>query len=603
MDNSPPIHQRFFAELKRRRVFRVMAFYGAASFAVLQGVDLLVPVLGLSDSVIQSVAVLLLIGAPVAIVLEWAFELTPEGVRRTTEAGPGELTEIIAAPASRRWTSGILALAGMVALLTGAWYVGRQSVSAPDSVPGSVSSPSIAVLPFVNTSSDPEQEFFSDGISEELLNLLAKVPELRVASRTSAFSFKGQDLEVSEIARKLNVAHVLEGSVRKAGKAVRITAQLVDARSDTNLWSQSWDRTLEDIFAVQDEIAAEVVGRLEVSLLGEAPTVEATNPEAYALFLQGRQLGRQRTAEGSQRAVEVLERALALETDYAPAWGELSRVYATQVGSGLRPIDEGYALARAAANRALAIDPEYAPAIANLGLIALAHEGDLSAAAGHYQRALSMAPTNTDIMADAATLLQGLARLDEAIALKEYAVARDPVNPRGHHNLGNAYRWAGRWEEAAASYNVALSLSPGYIGAQTGIGQAHLGKGDSEGALDAIQLESSRPWQLIGLVMANHALGDQTASDAALAELTEDWGQDAAYNIAYVLAFRGEADKAFEWLGMAVDYKDPGLSEIVVENTFAGIRGDPRWLPFLTGIDKSPEQLASIEFRVTLPNR
>jgi tetratricopeptide (TPR) repeat protein len=377
----------------------------------------------------------------------------------------------------------------------------------------------------------------------------------------------------------------------------------VDARSDTNLWSQSWDRTLEDIFAVQDEIAAEVVDRLEVSLLGGAPTVEATNPEAYALFLQGRQLGRQRTAEGSQRAVEVLERALAMEADYAPAWGELARVYTAQVGSGLRPIDEGHALARVAANRALAIDPEYAPAIANLGLIALAHDGDLAAAAGHYQRALSLAPTNTDIMSDAATLLQGLARLDEAIALKEYTVARDPVNPRGNHNLGNAYRWVGRWEEATASYGVALSLSPGYIGAQTGIGQALLGKGDPERALDAIQLESSRPWQLIGLAMANHALGDQAASDAALAELTEEWGRDAAYNIAYVLALRGEADKAFEWLDKAVEYNDPGLSEIVGENTFAGIQGDPRWVPFLKGIGRSPEELAGIEFRVTLPNR
>jgi len=148
---------------------------------------------------------------------------------------------------------------------------------------------------------------------------------------------------------------------------------------------------------------------------------------------------------------------------------------------------------------------------------------------------------------------------------------------------------------------VALSLSPGYIGAQTGIGQALLGKGDSEGALDAIQLESSRPWQLIGLVMANHALGDPAASDAALAELTEEWGRDAAYNIAYVLAFRGEADDAFEWLGMAVGYNDPGLSEIVVENTFAGIQDDPRWLPFLKGIGKSPEQLAGIEFRATRP--
>jgi len=601
MADKLPIHQRFFAELKRRRVFRVMALYGAASFAVLQAVDLLVPVLGLSDSVTQGAAVLLLLGVPVAIFLEWAFELTPEGVRRTTEADPDELTEILTAPASKRWPSGLLALAGMTALLAGAWYVGRQSASFIGPDPTAMSSPSIAVLPFVNMSSDPEQEYFSDGISEELLNLLARIPELRVASRTSAFSFKGQELAIPEIARRLNVAHVLEGSVRKAGGEVRITAQLVDTRSDTPVWSETWDRTLEDVFAVQDEIAAAVVDRLEVTLLGAAPKAEATDPEAYALFLQGRQLGRQRTAEGLQRSVETLERAINIQPDYVQAWGELARQYTTQVGSGLRPIDEGHELAREAANRALAIDPGYAPAIAHLGLVAMAHDGDLATAARHYQRALALSPTNMEIMADAATLLQSLGRLEEATALKEHAVARDPVNPRGHHNMGNAYRWGGRWDEAIASYETALILSPGYIGAQTGIGQALLGMGDAEASLEAIRLESSRPWQLIGLAMANYALGHSTESDAALADLIDEWGRDAAYNIAYVLAFRGEADRAFEWLTKAVGYNDPGLSEIVVENTFASIQGDPRWMPFLEGIGKSPDQLASIEFRGAVP--
>ena len=593
-------YQRLFAELKRRRVFRGMALYGAASFAVLQGVDIMVPVLGLSDSVTQGVALILLIGFPIAIVIEWAFELTLEGVRRETEAAPGELTEIIAAPASRRWWSGLFALAGMIALLAGAWYVGRQSVKAMGADATLASGPSIAVLPFVNMSSDPEQEYFSDGISEELLTLLATIPELRVASRTSAFSFKGQGLEITEIARRLNVAHVLEGSVRKAGNEVRIFAQLVDARSDTPLWSETWDRTLDDIFAVQDEIAAEVMERLEFTLFGAVPKAEATDPEAFALFLQGRQLGRQRTAEGSQRSVEALEQALAIEPEYAPAWSELARVYTTQVGSGLRPIDEGHGLAREAANRALAIDPEYAPAIAHLGLIAMAHDGDMPRAARHYQRALSLSPTDLDIIGDAATLLQSLGRLEEAIALKEYAVTRDPVNPRSHHNLGNAYRWAGRWDEAVGRYQTALSLSPGYIGAQTGTGQALLGKGEAEAALEAIELESSRPWQLIGLAMAHHALNNRAESDAAVAALIDEWGRDAAYNIAYVLAFRGEADRAFEWLAKAVEYSDPGLSEIVVENTFARIQSDPRWMPFLEEIGKSPEELASIEFRATL---
>jgi tetratricopeptide (TPR) repeat protein len=279
----------------------------------------------------------------------------------------------------------------------------------------------------------------------------------------------------------------------------------------------------------------------------------------------------------------------------------LARVYTTQVGSGLRPIDEGNRLARGAANRALAIDPGYAPAIAHLGLISMAQDGDMAVAARYYQRALSLSATDTDILGDAATLLQSLGRLDEAIALKEHAVARDPVNPRGHHNLGNAYRWAGRWDEAIESYGAALNLNSGYIGAHTGIGQALLGKGEPQTALDAIEQEPSTPWRLIGSSMAFHALGLQAESDAALADLIEDWGLDAAYNIAYVLAFRGEADRAFHWLSKAVEYSDPGLSEIVVEDSFANVQGDPRWLPFLESIGKSKEQLRGIEFRVTLP--
>jgi TolB-like protein/Tfp pilus assembly protein PilF len=544
MSDRPPAYRRFFAELRRRRVFRVMGLYGATSFALLQIVDLLVPLLGLSDSLTQGVAVLLLVGAPVAIFMEWAFELTPEGVRRTVPAAPGELTEIISAPASKRWPSGLIALAGMTALLVGAWFVGRQSLSMAGTDPPAAPSPSLAVLPFVNMSSDPEQEYFSDGISEELLNLLVLIPEMRVASRTSAFSFKGRDLEVPEIARRLNVAHVLEGSVRKAGNEVRITVQLVHAESDTNLWSETWERTLEDVFAVQDEIAAKVADRLEVTLLGATPRVIPTNPEAYALFLQGRQLGRQRTSDGFQRAIEVLEQALAIEPEYAPAWGELARVYSTQAGSGDRSYDEAFGLAREAANRALTSDPGYAPAISYLGLVAMAHDRDLSAAARYYAQALTLSPTDTEIIGDAATLLQSLGRLEEAIALKEYVVARDPVNPRAYHNLGNAYRWAGRWSESISSYRTALSLSPGYIGAQTGIGQALLGRAEPEAALQSIELEASTPWRLIGSAMAYAALSRQAESDAALSALIEKWERDAAYNIAYVMAFRGQADDA-----------------------------------------------------------
>jgi TolB-like protein/Tfp pilus assembly protein PilF len=494
-----------------------------------------------------------------------------------------------------------LALVGMTTLLAGVWYVGRQLAPTVDDDPAAgVSAASIAVLPFVNMSSDPEQEFFSEGISEEVLNLLAKIPELQVAARTSSFSFKGQSLEIPEIAKRLNVAHVLEGSVRKAGNEVRITAQLIRADDGFHEWSETWNRSADDIFAIQDEIAADVASQLKVTLLGVPPTVEATDLAAYALYLQARQLGRQGTPEGLERSMALYQQALAIDPDYAAAWAGLARDYYTQAGTELHPIDEGYQLARDAANRALAIDPEYAPAHAQLGYIAVYH-GDLAAATRHLERALALDPTDSDIIANAAILARSLGRLGEAIALQAYAVARDPVNPIGHARLGLFYLWAGRLDESIASYRTTLSLSPGRIGANYNIAAALLLKGEPEAALAATQQESSELWRMVGLSMVYHALGQAAESDAALAGLMDRYEQEAAYNIAYVLALRGEANRAFEWLDKAVQYNDPGLVEIAATNLFANIHDHPRWLPFLESIGKSPEQLAAIKFDVRLP--
>jgi TolB-like protein/Tfp pilus assembly protein PilF len=602
MTSPSPGYQRFFAELKRRRVFRVMAVYGIVGFVLVQIMDLVVPALLLPEWTYRFVALILLLGLPVAVVLAWAFEMTPEGVRRTAEAAPSELTEILAAPASKRWPAGVLALVGMTALLVGAWYAGRQSAPAvgSDSMAG-VSVASIAVLPFADMSPDKDQEYFSEGISEELLNLLAKIPELQVAARTSSFSFKDQNLEIPEIAERLNVAHVLEGSVRKAGSEVRVTVQLIRADDGFHVWSDTWDRTLDDIFETQDEIAADVVAQLKVTLLGEAPTVEPTDPGAYALYLQARQLDRQFTAESIEQSVVLYQQALAIDPEYAPAWAGLAKNYAFQAGAFLVPFDEGFRLAREAANRALAIDPEYAEAYARLGTIAMYYDGDLAAAARHIERALELDPTNTDIIADAAFQARNLGRLEEAISLQEYVVARDPMNPNGHSRLGLFYRWAGRLDESVASLSTALSLSPGRLGTQGLIGGVLLLKGEPEAALEAMQQESAEAWRMIGLPMAYHALGQAAESDAALAELIEQHEQGWAFNIAYVMAFRGATDSAFEWLDKAVEYNDPGLAEIPVENLFANIHDDPRWLPFLESIGKSPDQLAAIKFKVTLP--
>jgi len=460
---------------------------------------------------------------------------------------------------------------------------------------------SIAVLPFVDMSQAKDQEFFSDGISEELLNQLAKVRELRVIARTSSFSFKGQNIEISEIARRLNVAHVLEGSVRKSGNKIRITAQLIRTADSSHLWSDTYDRSLDDIFAVQDEIAAAVVGQLKVALLGAAPRARAADPKAYALFLQAREMARQFSDEGLRQAVALYQQALAIDSSLAAAWCGLAEVYMLQQSTGARPNEEAFRLCREAANRALAIDPDFARAHARLGDVAQFYDNDLAAAARHYEHALALDPANTDLLADAMNLLRSLGRVDEAVALGEFITTHDPVNALGQARLGAAYIRSGRIDEGIASCRTALGLSPGRSQTHYTIGAAMLQKGDAKAALAEMQQEPSESWRLDGLAMAYHALGQEAQSNAALDDLIKKYEKEASWNIAYVLAFLGEADRAFAFLDKPVTYHDSGLSDTAIIWAFTNIHHDPRWLPFLRRIGRAPEQLAAIKFEVKLP--
>jgi len=460
---------------------------------------------------------------------------------------------------------------------------------------------SIVVLPFVNMSPDEEQEYFSDGISEELLNLLAQVPELRVISRSSAFYYKDKTVNIQTVAEQLNVTHVLEGSVRKSGEQVRITAQLIDARNDDHLWSETYERTLDDIFATQDEIAAKVVEQLKIRLLGNGSTSRTNVPEAYVLFLRARHLGRQFTPEAFEQSIALLEQALALDPEYAAAWDELGRLYRRQAGQGLRPVDESYAMARDATNRALHLDDSLAPAYRSLAVIARNHDRDLATAARHIERAYELEPVNADSISNAAAMASALGRMEQATTLAEYALARDPVNPLITSFTGVLYLHVGRLDEAIATFRSTLILNPGFVGMKFLIGEGLLLKGEADNALANMQEEADEGYRLIGLVMAHHALGQETESDAALSELIDKYERDAPYNIAQALSFRDQADVAFEWLEKAVTYNDPGLTDITTDPLFVNIHSDPRWLPFLESIGKSPGQLAAIRFDVTLP--
>jgi TolB-like protein/lipoprotein NlpI len=603
-----------FAELKRRNVLRVGAAYVVVAWLVIQVVETIFPAFGFGDVAVRNTTIVFAIGFIPALIFAWAFELTPEGLKKESEVDRSQSVTPHTGKKLDRMIMVVLAL-GLALFAFDKFVLDPQREAAKDeqvadkveqakqqgrteALVESYGDKSIAVLPFVNMSSDEEQEYFSDGISEELLNLLAKIPDLRVISRSSAFSFKGQNLEIPEIAQRLNVAHILEGSVRKSGKKIRITAQLIEAHSDTHLWSETYDRELDDIFAIQDEISATVVAQLKITLLGEAPHVEQTDPEAYALHLQARHLGRLGTAEGHEQSIALFEQALAIDPEYAGALVGLAANYINMAGFDLLPWDEGFAKAREATEKALAIDPDHAPAHGMLGWIAMGYDNDLAQAARHFDRALQLDPNNIYIISNASGPLFNLGRVDECIAIREYVAARDPVNPSAHFNLAMTYRSAGRWDEAIASYETGLRLSPGAVGAHDYfMGEALLFKDEAEAALEAFEQESDERYRVKGQAIALYALGSQEEHQAKLDELIERWGDQLPSDVAHVYAYMGDTDRAFEWLQKSVD--EGGFNP--ADPLLQPLADDRRWLPLLESIGKSPEQLAAIKFEVKLP--
>jgi TolB-like protein len=351
----------FISELRRRNVIRAGVLYIGAVWALAQGIAQLGPAFGMPEWGTRWFVIACVIGFPFWIAFGWFYEFTPEGLKRESEVEPHES---ITHQTGRKLDFAIIAvMAVAIVLLLTDRFVLRHGVNEEAAVP--VPEQSIAVLPFVNMSEDKANEYFSDGISEELLNLLAKIPQLQVTARTSSFSFKGKEVAIPEIARTLHVAHVLEGSVRKSGNSLRITAQLIRAGTDTHLWSQTYDRKLDDIFAIQDEIAADVVKQLKVTLLGAAPKARTTDPEAYALYLQARQLGFRLTADALKQADALYRRTLEIDPRYAPAWAGLAENVDQSVSLGLLSGKEGFDRGRESALKALVLDPDYAPAHAS----------------------------------------------------------------------------------------------------------------------------------------------------------------------------------------------------------------------------------------------
>ena len=436
-------------ELKRRNVFRVGAAYVVVAWLILQVIETVSDPLGLPTWTEAFFIVLLVAGFPLVIIFAWAFEITPEGLKKTKEV---EREESVTADTARKLNYAIIAVL-VVALGYFVWerqgLVERSDapIAAENGSPGVVQAAgaaSVAVLPFVNMSADPEQEFFSDGISEELLNLLAKIPHLRVPARTSSFQFKGQNLDISEVARQLNVAHVLEGSVRKADVKIRVTAQLIEAETGYHLWSETYDRELTDVFRIQDEISAAIVAALSETLginATAAPKVWASeSPEAYNAYLLGQHLLKQRTKGDIEAAVVNFEKALELDPDYAPAHAGLGLAWRLLLSSrqtyGTLTLEEMLSNAVPHLERALQLDPELPEALGAMGLTVEAQE-KLGEAVEYYERALAINPSQTDVRNWYATALGELGRENDAYREMERAYQLDPVSVLTLNNYVN----------------------------------------------------------------------------------------------------------------------------------------------------------------------
>lgn len=463
--------------------------------------------------------------------------------------------------------------------------------------PADARQPSIAVLPFVNMSPIEENEYFADGLSDELLNVLANIRGLRVISRTSAFSFKGKNIDIPTIAQKLGVAHVLEGSVRRAGKRVRITAQLIQVATDSHLWSETYERQLDDIFAVQDDIARAVVKELRAALLGGTPGEmantalnaevaaaakgRAQSADAYSLYLQGRFFADRITREDLIKGMGFFRRAVELEPTFALAWAGLSRAHLHEAGYSWTPLDRGLADARAAAARALELEPNLPEGHVALGLVQMNYDWDWHGADASFRRALDLAPGNMEALRGAAVLAGSIGRHDEAVALARRAVLLDPLSMSAHRTLGARCLSAGLLDEAEAVIKEAIELNSQGGLLHCWLGRVHLARGQIADARRAFEREVIELFRFQGLALIEHAQGRRSASDVALRGLIDKYASESAYQAAEVYAYRGEVDLAFQWLERAYAQRDPGLSGAKSNALLGSLHGDLRWQTFL----------------------
>jgi adenylate cyclase len=552
-----------FAELRRRNVFRVGIAYIIVAWLLLQVADTLGPALRLPEWFQSGVVFVLLLGFPLVLIFAWAFELTPEGLKREGEV---DRSQSITTQTGQKLNVTIIALLALAVVYLGLDKFFLEHDHADEIM---AAEPSIAVLPFENMSSDEEQEYFSDGLTEELLNLLARIPELKVTSRTSAFFYKGKDIKLSDVGRELDVDHILEGSVRKSGQKVRITAQLIEVATDAHLWSETWDRNLDDVFVIQDEIAAKVVDELRVQLLGELPHAVATDGDTYSLYLQARHTINQRTNDSLARGEELIEKAIERDPSYAPAWVLKAHIYSQQGDVGARPPREAGDLARAAVDRALELDPENAAAYALSGDVMISFEQDYAGAKPVFEKALKLGPSDVDVLHQAGVYFAFIGQPDKGLEIALQTYERDPLFVPNYAILSYMYDMLGRYEEAEAITRKRIDVSPDSYGTYYYAAIPLILQGRYDEALEVAQ-------QTVLSIVHWH-LGNKEESDEALQALIAQQSGGWDWQVAQAHAVRGEIDEAFEAMEAAYVNRDTGVQLILGDQLINNLRADPRY--------------------------
>ena len=575
----------FFGELKRRNVYKVAVAYAVVGWLLIQVATQVFPFLDIPNWAIRLVILVTALGFPIALIIAWAFELTPEGIRRTEDADA----------AGQRSRGGIwMALVVTAAALSlGLFFLGRYSAgnarsqnpashgsgAASSEAVTAVPEKSVAVLPLLNESGDPKDEYFSDGLSEELIAALAQINGLKVIGRSSSFRFKDRHEDPKAIGEKLGVSTLLEGTVRMQDDRVRIVAELVNAADGIALWTRTFDRELRDIFTVQQEIARAVAESLKVTLLGsneKSAQMASNSVEAHNAYLQAHFHFQRRNVEDYRKAITYFDQAIQLDPNYALAYAERSEVW-TMIGDLTGQRATAYPKARSDAEKAVEIAPVLAEAHAALGWVRFFGEWKFAEGLSELNRAKELSPANPTANDLLARVIVYLGRIDEAERQARQAVELDPLSVATQFNLGRVLFIAGKLDEADAAGRKVAELQPSASSSHRWQVLVAVQRGDGETALREAQLEPDDGFRPFELALAHYVRGDRKAADAALAELVANSRNGLAYQIAQAYAVRGEIEKAFEWLQISFDNHDGGTLSLGVDPLLRGLHDDPRY--------------------------